>query len=302
MDTALKPTAVRVAVIPAAGLGRRLLPVSRSVPKALLPVIDEPVIDRAIEDVARAGIQEVIVIVSPGMDALVRHLEPSPDLAAELRREGRDADARRVEQLWDRVRVTVVIQERPAGNGDAVLQARAAVAGRPFLLVWPDDVVLSEVPVPTQLLAAREKNRGGSVAAVMRVSVARAKASGVIVGEQLREDSWRIREVIEKPEVPPSDLALIYGYVLEPAIFGILEQLEPGLNGEIWLTQAIDSLAKSGVANAQVVAGELFDVGSRQGYVRAIIAAAMRREDLRDELIPWLTDRIADEPASPKAS
>ncbi len=286
------PKPIRVAVIPAAGLGTRFLPVSKTVPKELLPLVDVPIIDNVISEAVAAGCDEVVVVSGPGKAPLDAYFRPNEALEERLRSEGRDADlalARRGETM---ARVTVVHQDEPRGNGHAVLCAREVVGRRPFLMIWGDDIVLARVPVAAQLVHARERAGGGSIAAVMRVPREDARQYGVIEGEQTGERTWRVTRIVEKPERPPSDLAAVHAYILEPQVFDILAALEPGRAGEIWLTDAVSRLALRAPVHAYEFEGERYDAGDRAGYVKAFIASALGRPQIADDLREWLRRRI----------
>jgi UTP--glucose-1-phosphate uridylyltransferase len=290
---------VRVAVIPAAGLGTRFLPVTKTVPKEMLPVVDVPVIDMVIAEAVAAGVDEVVVVSAPGKQALDAYFVPNRALEERLAEEGRTQDlalARRGETL---ARVRLVHQERPLGNGDAVLRARALVGDRPFVMLWGDDITIADPPVASQLVAARERLGGGSVAAVMRVPPGEASRYGVIRGESIDERTWRVRGIVEKPssDEAPSDLASVHGYVFEPAIFETLARQRPGRGGEIWLTDAVNALAAQAPVYAHLFSGERFDAGDRGGYLRAVFAVALSRPGLADELRDWLLAKLTRERA-----
>lgn len=287
----IKP--VEVAVIPAAGLGTRFLPVTKTVPKEMLPIVDRPSIDLVIEEVAAAGVTEVIVVSAPAKAPLDAYFAPAPQLEARLKTEGRTAElalARRGETL---ARVTVIHQPQPLGSGDAVLRARALVGDRPFLMIYGDDMATGPVPVARQLVEARERQGGGSVAAAMRVSKAEISRYGAIDGEKVSERTWRLRGLIEKPrpEDVSTDLAQVHGYVLEPAIFEVLERTPPGSGGELWLAEAVHRLAQAEPVWAYEFEGERFDAGDRLGYAQAFISAALERPDLVG-LRAWLEERL----------
>lgn len=291
--------AVRVAVIPAAGLGTRFLPVSKTIPKEMLPLVDVPVIDFVIAEAVAAGVEEVVVVSAPGKHALDAYFAPNPALEERLAHEGRAKDlalARRGQTL---ARIQVVHQERPLGNGDAVLRARAAVGDRPFVMIWGDDITIGDPPVAAQLVAARERLGGGSVAAVMRVPPREASRYGVIRGEVIDERTWRVRGIIEKPAAAdaPSDLASVHGYVFEPEIFEELARQRPGQGGEIWLTDAVNALAARSPVYAYRFSGDRYDAGDRAGYLKAIFAVAMARPELAGELRVWLLSKLATERA-----
>lgn len=288
---------VTVAVIPAAGLGTRFLPVTKTVPKEMLPLVDVPILDVVVAGAVAAGIEEVVVVSAPGKGSLDAYFRPAPRLEARLLKEGRDADlalARRGERMARRI--TIVHQDEPRGNGDAVLRARDAVAGRPFLMIWGDDIVVGDPPVARQLLDARDRLGGGSVAAVMRVPADQVRRYGAIEGEPLDDRTWRLRRIVEKPGPgeAPSDLVSVHGYVFEPEIFEELERTQPGKGGEVWLTDAVNALARRRPVYAYRFEGERFDTGDRGEYVRAVVAAALARPELSADLAAWLRVRLSD--------
>lgn len=287
---------VKVAVIPAAGLGTRFLPVSKTVPKELLPLVDVPIIDSVISEAVAAGCDEVVVVSAPGKEPLDAYFRPNSRLEERLRAEGREADlalARRGETM---AKVTVVHQDRPLGNGHAVLCAREAVGDRPFVMIWGDDIVLSRVPVAAQLVRARERAGGGSVGAVMRVPKEDARKYGIVEGEPTGQRLWRVTRIHEKPESPPSDLAVVHAYVLEPQVFDVLASLRPGRGGELWLTDAVSELALRAPVHAYELEGERFDAGDRAGYVKAVVASALARPEIADDVREWIRARVGGAP------
>lgn len=286
-------TPVRVGVIPAGGLGTRLLPVTKTVPKEMLPLVDVPVIERVIESIVDAGVEEVVVVSAPGKSALDAYFQPAPALERRLAHEERDAELEAARRVARMARIRIVYQDEPRGNGDAVLRAREVVGQRPFVVVWPDDLVVAERSVAAQLVAARDRLGGGSVAAVTRVTPEEARLYGLVDGERVDERTWRVKRIVEKPDRAFSDLAVVVGYVLEPEIFDALASLEPGRGGEIWLADAVNALAQKGPVYAYLFEGERFDVGDRAGYARAVIAEALARPELRRELEPWLRERLS---------
>ena len=283
---------VRVAVIPAAGLGTRFLPVSKTIPKEMLPLVDVPIIDLVISEAVAAGCERIVVVSAPGKAALDGYFRPNEALVERLRAEGRDSDlalARRGETMAD---ITVVHQDQPRGNGHAVLCARDAVGREPFVMIWGDDIVFARVPVAAQLVQARERLGGGSVAAVMRVPKDEVRRYGVIEGEPVAERTWRVRRIVEKPEHPPTELGAVHAYVLDPEIFDVLGSMAPGKGGEIWLSEAVSQLAQRAPVHAYEFEGERFDAGDRAGYVKAVIAAALERPEIADDVRAWIQRRV----------
>jgi UTP--glucose-1-phosphate uridylyltransferase len=279
---------VRTAVIPAAGLGTRFLPFSRSVPKELLPLVDTPVLDAVVSECAVSGIERVILVIAPGKESLAAYFQPSPRVEARLRAEGRTAELSALTRPQTLASVEVVVQAEPNGNGHAVLVARDAVGDEPFAMLWGDDVVVGPTPALRQMLELRER-LGGSVAGAMRIGREQSSRYGVFAGRPER-GAFRVTGMVEKPAPAeaPSDLAGVHGYVLEPTIFGLLETLPPGRGGEIWLSDGVSALAANEPVWAIELAGDRYDAGDRSGYVAAFVDEALRRADvgpgLRDHL------------------
>jgi UTP--glucose-1-phosphate uridylyltransferase len=272
---------VRTAVIPAGGLGTRFLPFSRTVAKELLPLVDVPVIDYVVSECVESGIERVIIVGAPGKESLEAYFRPAERVAARLRSEGRTDELAALERPQRLADVSFVVQEEPRGNGDAVLVARDAVGEEPFAMVWGDDVVVAQPPAVAQLIAARERQGGGSVACGIRVTPAQASLYGIAAGERVDDRTVRVSAIVEKPapEEAPSDLAVVHGYVLEPGIFAALDALEPGKGGEIWLADAVSALAREAPVWAVEIEGRRYDAGERAGYVTAFVDAALERGD-----------------------
>jgi UTP--glucose-1-phosphate uridylyltransferase len=294
---------VRVAVIPAAGLGTRFLPVTKTIPKEMLPIVDRPAIELVIEEVVAAGVREVIVVSAPSKEPLDRYFEAAPALEKRLQADGREKELALVRRLQAIAQLTVVHQDVARGNGDAVLQARALVSERPFLMVWGDDITTAAEPVARQLVEARERQGGGSVAAVMRVPREEISRYGAVEGDAVAERTWRVRRLVEKPQPHEvrTDLAQVHGYVLEPSVFDHLARLVPGRGGEIWLADAVNDLGRAEAVWAYEFEGERFDTGDKLGYVQAVISAALERPDIGD-LDGWLRHRLErSSPASTRS-
>jgi UTP--glucose-1-phosphate uridylyltransferase len=275
------PRPVRTAVVPAGGLGTRFLPFSRTVAKELLPLVDTPVIDYVVSECAGSGIERVVVVGAPGKESLEAYFRPSERVGARLRDEGRAEDLEALERPERLADVRFVVQDEPRGNGHAVLVAREEVGEEPFAMVWGDDIVVARPPAVAQLIAARNRLGGGSVACVIRVTPEQASRYGVVSGERVDEKTVRVSEIVEKPApgTAPSGLAIVHAYVLEPEVFDVLTELEPGKGGEIWLTDAVSKLAQEAPVWAVELDGRRYDAGERSGYVSAFVDVALERED-----------------------
>lgn len=283
--SAVRP--VRFGVVPAGGLGTRFLPITRTVPKELLPIVDTAVIEIVVQELTASGITQVAVVVGPGKESIGAYFRPNPRVEDRLVAEQRSVELellRRPERLAD---VTLVLQAEPRGNGHAVLMARDAVGDEPFAMLWGDDIMLGADPAVAQLLRARERLGGGSVVGCIRVPKEHAGRYGIVDGSQIDERTTRVRGLVEKPrpEDAPSDLAAVHGYLLEPEVFPALASLKPGRGGEIWLTDAIDALARDGSPVWAVeLTGTRYDTGDRSGYATAFIHAALAREDTAEAI------------------
>lgn len=277
---------VRRAVILAAGLGTRLLPATKAVPKEMLPLVDRPVIQYAAEEAVAAGVTEIIIVTAPDRRAVREHFGGGTRLERHARRAGDDALLRRVTAIEDAAAFRFVEQDEPLGTADAVLRAEERVGGEPFALLFPDDVILGAESCTAQLARAREARGGGSAVAVRRVPRAELPRYGVADPEPGETGAVaRLRGVVEKPapEEAPSDLGVVGRYVLEPSIFGRLRALEAGAGGELQFT---DALARQIAAGEAVFAcrfkGRRHDTGQPAGLVAAAVDAALSRADTRE--------------------
>ena len=279
---AAKVKPVTYGVVPAGGLGTRFLPITRTVPKELLPIVDTAVIELVVRELAASGIERVVVVVAPGKEMIAHYFEPQPKTAARLAAELRTHELELLRRPEGLAQMRTVVQREPKGNGHAVLQARALVGNQPFAMLWGDDLMQSREPAVAQLLRARERLGGGSVVGCVRVNRKESSRYGMVAGSEVDRTTTRVLRIVEKPEpaASPSDLAAVHGYILEPEIFEVLAALKPGRNGELWLTDAISELARQGgTVWAVELEGQRYDAGDKSGYVAAFLDAALTRED-----------------------
>lgn len=276
---------VRKAVIPAAGLGTRFLPVTRSLPKELLPILDRPMLQYVVAEAAEAGISEVIVVTSPGKESIADYFRPRPDLEERLSGEP---------ELLDKVRsgaylasVSFVIQERPLGLGHAVLTARDAVGDEPFAVILPDDIIAHTPGALSQMLAATAADSDGAAAESAAIAVERVPWEivhnyGVVDAAPGGARRHLVNGLIEKPPpgTAPSNLSIVGRYILPPAIFDCLERTPPGARGEIQLTDGLALLLDGGVdLYACEFEGVRYDGGNPMGLLRASLEFALARPD-----------------------
>ena len=284
---------VSTLLVPAAGLGTRMLPATRAVPKEMLPLIDRPIIQYGVEEAFAAGIRRVVLVTNPGNMLSMRHFAPAPDLEAELERRGKSEQLQMVRALPAMAEMSVVPQAEPRGLGDAVLCGRAAVGDAPFAVLLPDDIIDAVPPALAQMLDVFRET-GGPVLLVERVPRARVSSYGIIGAEPVRAGVWRVTDLVEKPmpEEAPSDLAIIGRYVLTPDLFEALEATEAGAGGEVQLTDALRRLLASRPIHACELRGTRLDAGNQLGFLKAGIHLALRRPELAAELRAWLTEEL----------
>ena len=277
---------VRKAVIPAAGLGTRFLPVTKAVPKELLPLFDKPLIQYAVEEAVLSGIEEIILVTSEDKEPLERYFEPHPQLEESLRGKVSPELLEEVERLGKLARVSFVRQEQPLGLGHAVLTAREQVGDEAFAVILPDDVIFHRTPALAQMLEVYNR-RGAGVIAVEEVPSERVSSYGVIDPESLSEGEYRIRGLVEKPppEEAPSNLAIVGRYILPSAVFHALERTTPGAKGEIQLTDGLALLLESHHLFAYKLNGERHDGGTPMGLLKASLARAHSMPEYRNAVM-----------------
>ena len=280
---------VRTAVIPAAGLGTRFLPVTKSVPKELLPILDKPMLQYVVEEAAEAGIERVIVVTSRGKESIAAYFQAQPDLEERLAESGATALAGKVRAATELAQVSFVIQEQPLGLGHAVLTAEEAVAGEPFVVILPDDIIAHSPGVVAQMLKVHE-NTGGGVVAVEPMPWERVHNYGVVDATPVDDRVHQIQGLVEKPtrQEAPSNLTIGGRYILPPEIFDHLRRTPPGTNGEIQLTDALLLLLTHHELYAYEFLGTRYDGGTPLGLLRASLEFGLAREDTRQEVLVLL--------------
>ena len=277
---------IRTAIIPAAGFGTRWLPASKSVPKEMLPVWDRPGIQWVVEEAVAAGCERILIINSLGKHAIEDHFDRAPDLERALEEKKKTAALEGLRRLWSLADIHFIRQHEMKGLGHAVLQAESFAGGEPVAVLLPDDLFFGDKPAIGQLMEARVKH-GGSVVALGRFPVEMLKGYGVpALGAWADERTVQIKHDVEKPapEKMESDMGVVGRYVLEPEIFEALRKTKPGALGEIQITDAIDSLARTGKVHGHLYAGERFDAGNPAGLLEATLFLALRDPTSRDKV------------------
>ncbi len=281
---------IRKAIFPVAGMGTRFLPATKAMPKEMLPVVDKPIIQYAVEEAREAGIEEFIFVTGRGKTALEDHFDRNPELERLLKDRGKDMQLRLVrDSQLDSGQIAYTRQYDPLGLGHAVLCARHLVNGEPFAVILPDDLVKSQVPCLKQMVEAHER-LGGNMVAVMEVEGKAIERYGVITPGERQGNCIEVRGVVEKPSEAqaPSNLAVIGRYILEPKLFSYLSQADRGAGGEIQLTDSMAKLIVPGNFHGVLFEGERFDCGDKAGFVKATIAMALARDDIGDEVRAYL--------------
>ncbi len=274
---------VRKAVIPAAGLGTRFLPVTKSVPKELLPILDRPMLQYVVEEAAEGGVEEVIIVTAPGKESIASYFQPSPALERRLSDNGDRNLLDKVLHASRLARVSFVIQEEALGLGHAVLTAREAVGDEPFVVILPDDIVHHTPGVVAQMVAVFDSKKAG-VIAVEPMPWETVHNYGVVDAIPTGDGLHQVRGLVEKPprDEAPSNLSIVGRYILPPDIFNCLERTRPGAKGEIQLTDGMLLLLENAELYAYEFDGVRYDGGQPLGLLRASLEYALRRDDTRE--------------------
>ena len=288
------PDKIRTAVIPAAGLGTRFLPTTKAVPKELLPLLDQPLIQYGVEEAVEAGIERVVIVTSPGKDALERYFSSDADLERRLSDSGDDDHARQISRLASLAEFSYVVQEEPRGLGHAVLTAKQAVGQEPFMVMLPDDVIWPASDAAPSMMQVYDRFNS-AVVAVEEVPLEAVSAYGVVDPEDMEDRVCRVRGLVEKPDPneAPSRLAIVGRYILTPAIFACLERTQPGAKGEIQLTDGMALLLEDQAMYAYRFEGTRYDGGTPLGLLKASLDIGLKRGDTRErvrEIIDGLSE------------
>lgn len=298
--------AVRKAVFPVAGLGTRFLPATKAVAKEMLPIVDKPLIQYAVDEAAAAGIEEIIFITHRSKRAIEDHLHRAVELESELASQGKHASLKMLRQLIPSgIHFSFVRQEEPRGLGHAIYCARHLVGNEPFAVLLPDDLIDGEPPVLAQMISQYEQE-ASSLLAVRQVSRENTRRYGIVDAFNADQESrtLKIRSLVEKPspEAAPSTMAIVGRYVLSPTIFDCIANLNPGTGGEIQLTDGISRLLKLESVMAFRYEGKHYDCGSKAGFLEATVAYGLQHPEVAEEfreILLRVGRELAEEPAYP---
>ena len=275
---------VRKAVIPVAGMGTRFLPASKAIPKEMLTIVDKPTIQYIVEEVTAAGIEQVILITSEGKAAIENHFDYDYQLDTFLEQKGKDKLCEEVRHVSNLIDIVSVRQKKPLGLGHAIWSARHVVGNEPFLILLGDDLVISDKPCCAQMIELFDELQE-SIIAIQKVPKKETLNYGIIEGSSVRDRVYKVNRMVEKPApgTTQSDLAIIGRYILLPDIFKCLEKTTPGHGGEIQLTDALMALANKRNMFAYEFEGTRYDAGDKLGYLKAIVALALRHPELGND-------------------
>ena len=277
---------IKKAVLPVAGFGTRFLPASKATPKEMLPIIDKPLVQYAVEEAINIGIDEIIFITSPEKYSIKKHFDNNQQIELRLKKSGKTEMIDKLNpQIFKNIKFHYVIQNEQNGLGHAILQAEEAINGDAFAVLLPDDLFFSQKSCLSQLLDIYKKTHS-SVIAVNKIDKENIHKYGVIKPGTIENNLIKIEDIIEKPsyEKAPSDIAVCGRYIFNPSIFNFLRSTDFDLSGEVQLTDAIKSLLEQEEVYAAIYEGEKFDCGSKQGFVHATIALALRDESISNDI------------------
>lgn len=283
---------IKKAVFPVAGLGTRFIPATKAMAKEMLPVVDKPIIQYAVEEAFEAGIEHIIFVTGRGKKALEDHFDRSFEIEHALQEKGKVDLLKQIQELVPKTGTIIYTrQNQPLGLGHAIWCARDIVGDEPFAVLLADDLIQTDKPVLSEMVKKFDRLRA-SIAAVMEVDKDQTDKYGILDAQQIEEDIVRIDDMVEKPnpDEAPSNLAIIGRYILTPKIFEFLGKKEKGAGGEIQLTDAMKTLLKEQPIYGYKFKGNRFDCGDKVGFQMANLAFALERPDMRDRLIKFIKE------------
>ena len=280
---------IRKAVLPVAGLGTRVLPASKVIPKEMLPLVDKPTLQYIVEEAVAAGVEEIIFVTSRSKRSIEDHFDMFPELEMVLERKGKQKELEELHRVETMATYTSVRQPEPRGLGHAILCARELVGNEPFIVMLGDDLVALETPCLPRMIEIHEQY-AGSVLSLFQSPPEQISALGIVSIEDVGPGVVKVTHLVEKPslEEAPSDLAVAGRYILTPDIFEVLEKTPPGQGGEIQVTDAIEMQAQAGRCYGLRFTGIRYDTGTPLGLLTTSIAYALKRSDMGPELRKYM--------------
>ena len=287
---------VKKAIIPAAGLGTRFLPATKAQPKEMLPIVDKPTLQYIIEEAVKSGIEEILIITDRNKKSIEDHFDKSVELELELEQKGKKEMLEMVKEISNMVNIHYIRQKEPKGLGHAIYCAKSFIGNEPFAVLLGDDIVDSNVPCLKQLIDAYNEYKT-TILGVQHVDVDNVDKYGILDVKHIEDRVYKVKDMIEKPnkDEAPSNIAILGRYIINPSIFEILEKQEPGKGGEIQLTDALKTLSKQEAIYAYDFEGRRYDVGDKLGFLEATIDFALKKENLRDDLLSYMKDIVDKE-------
>jgi UTP--glucose-1-phosphate uridylyltransferase len=281
------------AVIPAAGLGTRFLPLTKNAPKEMLPLLGKPAIQYVVEEAVHSGCDDILIITGRGKTTIEDHFDRAPELEHILEERGKNEDLERIEEIAELADIHYIRQKEPKGLGHAIQCAEKHVGDEPFAVLLGDDVVFNQTPCTKQLIDQYHET-GSSIVAVEEITPEQAPQYGVVDTHEEDGDLQAIKGLVEKPtpEDAPSNLGILGRYVLTPAIFDALDKTEPGHGGEIQLTDALGILNRWEDTYSFAFEGRRYDLGNKIDWLKTNIEVAYHDEDYRDEIRPLMEELL----------
>ena len=278
------------AVIPAAGLGTRFLPATKAQPKEMLPVYDKPTIQYVIEESVNSGVDDILIVTGKGKRSIEDHFDRSFELEHHLKTKGKEDFLKEIEYISELADIHFIRQKKQKGLGDAIYCAKKHVGSDPFVVMLGDTITKDKIPCTKQLIDIYNKY-GKSVIALEEVPDEKVERYGIIGGEEIENNIYKIDKLVEKPplRVAPSNLAIMGRYVLTPDIFDCIEKVEPGYGGEIQLT---DALSKLDEIYGQIFTGESYDIGNRIDWLKSSLKMALADDEARDIILKFIHEEL----------
>lgn len=286
---------VKKAIIPAAGLGTRFLPATKSQPKEMLPIVDKPTLQYIIEEAINSGIEEILIITGRNKKSIEDHFDKSVELELELQQKGKTEMLEMVQEISNMVNIHYIRQKEPKGLGHAIHCAKSFIGDEPFAVLLGDDIVDSDTPCLKQLIDAYDEYKT-SILGVQEVAKEDTDKYGILDCKYIEDRVYKVKDMVEKPSVEeaPSNIAILGRYIITPAIFEILENQAPGKGGEIQLTDALKTLASHEAIYAYNFEGRRYDVGDKLGFLEATIDFALKRDNLKDGLMNYMKNVVKE--------
>ena len=283
---------VRKAIIPAAGLGTRFLPATKSQPKEMLPIVDKPTLQYIIEEAIESGIEEILIVTGRSKKSIEDHFDRSVELELELEQKGKTEMLKMVQDISNMVNIHYIRQKEPKGLGHAIYCAKSFIGNEPFAVLLGDDIVDAKVPCLKQLINTYDEYKT-TVLGVQEVAKEDTDKYGILDVKHIEDRVYKVKDMVEKPSVEeaPSNIAILGRYIITPEIFNILENQEPGKGGEIQLTDALQTLATKEAIYAYNFEGRRYDVGDKLGFLEATVDFALKRPELRDGFMEFLRSK-----------